>query len=389
MSNKKDTKFNLYKEQAEFMFGIPESRFSEVDKETGLIKTPSDICCYQGGQTCVPEDTEYLSPRGWVSIKELDITKELAVYYPNGAIKFEKPKTVFRFPADEWYIFDTRFTKQCLCPNHKIVYFNDKDNKMESPKFIKCKDFVDRGCNSHYKLRNYFKSGNNNKLDLTEFELRLLVAYQADGYDYQKVYKHKNPKKTLGFHLKKKNKIERLISILDKTSFKYTIKERQNGIKKGFADIFVEEDKGLNKYKHFTPFMYSLNDEQLSIIFDEVKYWDCSHKNAKDLKGYGTWTYSSHSKEDRDFVQFVCASQGYCTTCYERTRDIKISHPNKIYEYKNSTEYTVSWTKGKPLSFGKAKKEIAKGGDFKFCPSTSTGMWLARYKNFIFVTGNS
>ena len=31
----------------------------------------------------------------------------------------------------------------------------------------------------------------------------------------------------------------------------------------------------------------------------------------------------------------------------------------------------------------------AEGGDAKYCPSTTTGMWLARYKNYIFVTGNS
>lgn len=46
----KETRFDLNEFQAEFMFGIPEKRFYEVDKETGLIKTPSDICCYQGGQ---------------------------------------------------------------------------------------------------------------------------------------------------------------------------------------------------------------------------------------------------------------------------------------------------------------------------------------------------
>ena len=66
-----------------------------------------------------------------------------------------------------------------------------------------------------------------------------------------------------------------------------------------------------------------------------------------------------------------------------------MQYKNKEYEYKNKREYSVSWTKGKPLTLGKAKEVKARGGDAKYCPLTTTGMWLARYKNYIFVTGNS
>lgn len=384
MTKKKITEYELLPAQYEFCYGFDPKLLEAVD-EKGNPYTYTDISLYQGGVTCVPADCEYLTPTGWKRIDTLTKDTEMAVYHKDGYIRFEKPKEVFIYPADVWYDFDTRFVKQTLCPNHKIVYFEDNDRDMLNPQFISCKDYVTNGCNQHYKIRNYFKTEGNLTLDLTEAELRLLVAYQADGYDYKKV--HGKTPRSMGFHLKKKNKIDRLVHILEETDFKYTIRERANGIKKGFVDIFVEENKGIANYKNFTPEMYSLGNEQLSIIFDEVKHWDCSHKNAGTTDG--TWTYSSSNKDNRDFIQFVCASQGFCTTCYERTRDIKITHKNKDYNYKSFTEYTVSWTVGKPVSLGKPQVRKAKGGESKFCPSTSTKMWLARYKNYIFVTGNS
>jgi len=375
------TTYKLLPTQYKFAYGFDKSKLS--DDNIYL-----DVSLYQGGFTCVPSDTEYLSPTGWKQIKDLTKQDKLAVYYDDGSIKYEHPKEVFRYPADEWYEFKTTYTHQVLCPNHKIVYFSQNDTEMLHPKFISCKDYVDAGCNQHYKIRNYFKSSSGYELPLTDYELRLLVAYQADGYDYQKV--HHCGKRTLGFHLKKKNKIERLLSILNNiNNCQFTVKERLVGTKKGYVDVFVEENKELSKYKHFTPEMYSLSDRQLAIIFDEVKYWDCSHKNSKNTNSYGSWTYSAREKADRDFIQFVCASQGYCTTCYERTRNIKLNYNSKEYIYNNSTEYTVSWSLAKPLSLGKATRINAKGGDAKYCPSTTTGMWLARYKNYIFVTGNS
>ena len=120
-----------------------------------------------------------------------------------------------------------------------------------------------------------------------------MVAYQADGYDYQKIYNNKGSKRTLGFHFKKKNKIERLQKILKDAGFEYIIKSRTAGIKKGYVDIFVEAPREFAQYKHFPKGWYTLGNRELSIIFDEVKYWDCSHKNS--LSTEGSWTYSSNN----------------------------------------------------------------------------------------------
>lgn len=372
----KKTHYELFPNQYKFAFEIDNEARIKSDQENGRGSF-MDFALYKGGFGCVPADTEYLSPTGWKPIKNLIKTSKLAVYYPDGSIKFEEPKEVFKWNADKWYNFNTRFIHQTLCPNHKIVYWSDRNS--EEIKTIRCEDYVNQGCNQHYKIKNYFRTSGDLLTGLSENELRVLVAYQADGYDYKLIYKNKSTR-TLGFHLKKERKIKRLISLLEKCDKNFVDKPRLNGIKKGYHDIF--STLNLARYKHFPVKWYQLNNKELSIILDEVQYWDCTHKGSSII-------YSTNNKSDRDFIQFVAASQGYCTTTYERTRNIKIVQQDKEYVYKNKTEYNVSWTKGKLLSMGKPQVVEAKGGEAKYCPSTSTGMWVARCKNHIFVTGNS
>ena len=148
----KNTTFYLLPTQAEFLFGVPEEKFHNPQKVC------VDVATFQGGYTCVPGETEYLSPVGWKKIETLTKEDKLAVYNEDGHITFEHPKEIFKYPADKWYSFNTRHNRQCLCPNHKIVYFKDDDKEMLYPQFIKCEDFVNKGCNSHYKIKNTFGS---------------------------------------------------------------------------------------------------------------------------------------------------------------------------------------------------------------------------------------
>lgn len=198
--------YNLLPGQYEFLYGFDKAKINQDEVHT-------DVAAYVGGVTCVPGDTEYLTPTGWKTIDTLTLDSKLAVYYDDGSIRFENPLYVHKYSADKWYDFNTRFIHQTLCPNHKIVYWNDKHP--EEIKTIRCEDYVQAGCNQHYKLKNYFKTNGNLTTGFTENELRVLVAYQADGYDYRKCHTN-NTNRRIGFHLKKKHKIERLISLLEK-----------------------------------------------------------------------------------------------------------------------------------------------------------------------------
>lgn len=380
----KITRYKLLPNQGKFLFGTPDDKINQASEKG---ETYIDVASYIGGVGCLPADAEYLSPTGWKPLSALTQNDILAVYNPDGTIKFEHPIKVHKYKADVWYDFDTRFVKQRLCPAHNIVYFNDRGSQQDLPQKTTCAEYVSNGCNGHYKIKNTFKANGIVESGLSEINLRLYVAYQADGYDYQKVHKNKISQYSVGFHLKKSHKVARLIDLLKAAGARYKVIQRKNGIKAGYYDIFFKADFPLDK--NFPCEWYGLSDKELAIICDEVKYWDCGHKILKSGKS-GSYTYYTNSKANRDFIQFACASQGYCTTTYERKRNITIHQSGKEYKYPEKMEYSVSWTHGKTIALGKPKSITrAKGGEAKYCPQTTTGMWLARYKNYIFVTGNS
>ena len=95
MSNTKQTTYELLPTQYNFLFGYEPSKL----KQNSVYL---DVSLYQGGFTCVPKDTEFLSPVGWVGIDKLTKEDKLAVYHQDGSIKFEHPKEVFKWKADKW-----------------------------------------------------------------------------------------------------------------------------------------------------------------------------------------------------------------------------------------------------------------------------------------------
>lgn len=351
----KEYNIELLPTQAEFMLG----RDKNLDR---------DISLYQGGFTCVPADTEFLSPIGWKRIDTLTKGDKLAVYYDNGEIKYEHPLEVFKWNADKWYEFHTRTLWQKVCPNHKIVTWTSNGEKriQTAVEYYEEHSRLKQGHGGKFKTTfniNGIASG------LSEKELRILVAYQADGteYNYKSQYNCR-------FHLCKKRKVNRLLELLNGYNIK--ISEQSDGDTCVYANI-----PSKLKVKIFPKDWYNLSSNELSIIVDEVSYWDGSIGKHS--------CYYTSIKENADFIQFAGSASGYRSTIFTRTR------PSASGSEKLVTEYRVNFNTNimPSLQAARNKAEItitnAKGGDAKYCPSTTTGMWLARYKNYIFVTGNS
>lgn len=355
------TTYKLLPTQYKFAYGFDKSKLS--DDNIYL-----DVSLYQGGFTCVPSDTEYLSPTGWKQIKDLTKQDKLAVYYDDGSIKYEHPKEVFRYPADEWYEFHTRTLHQKVCPNHKMVTWKDGNKYIQS-----MKDFYDEHVNCKQGHRGKFKTTFNiigTSTGLTEKELRLLVAYQADGTTY-----NHNSKYNCRFHLCKQRKVERLIGLLD--NYEYRIAKQTDGD----TCIYINLPEKL-KVKTFPKEWYNLSSEELRIIVDECAFWDGTVGEKHNC-------YYTSIKENADFIQFAGSASGYRTTIFTRTRPSTSGSGKPVTEYRINFNTNVEPSLYATRNKAEIIKSKAKGGDAKYCPSTTTGMWLARYKNYIFVTGNS
>lgn len=356
------TTYKLLPTQYKFAYGFDKTKLS--DDNIYL-----DVSLYQGGFTCLPSDAEYLSPTGWKQIKDLTKQDKLAVYYDDGSIKYEHPKEVFRYPADEWYEFKTRTLCQKVCPNHKMVTWKDGHKYVQS-----MEEFYDEHINSKNGHRGRFKttfSLNGSSTGLSENELRLLIAYQADGYSYN-----------LGgyssaFHFCKRRKYDRLLELIKVSHYDYKL----GSLKSGDFRIYVNLPDKL-KVKTFPKEWYNLDSKELETIVEECAYWDGSIGERHN-------SYYTSIKENADFIQFAGSASGYRTTLFTRTRPSVSGSGKPVVEYRinfnNNIEPSLYATRNKTEII----RSKAKGGDAKYCPSTTTGMWLARYKNYIFVTGNS
>lgn len=363
--NIKETEFKLLPKQAEFLFGIPEEKFHQVDDKTGLIKVYTDISCYQGGFTCKKSTAEWLSPTGWKTMDKLTRNDLMAVYHPeDDTIKFEHPKEVFIYPADEWYELDSRSIHQINCPNHNMYFL--RNGKGE---FQKMKDFYDEHnrlkCGHRGKFITTFKTNGN--LNIDENDLRLAVAFQADGYfkNHDK-YPHQ-------FHISKERKVERLKKLLQDKDF--FIRKESNG------DYRIGVELNL-AYKEFPIEWYNLSEECCKIIADEIKYWD----GTVDGKNQ---SYFSSIEQNVDIIQMCVTYAGYKSTKRKRTRKSPASNKDvTIFELKyqnNNVNPSYMATRHKNV----IKHYKAEKGEKKYCPSTSTKLWVCREFGRITVTGNS
>ena len=363
----KKTNYELFKSQYDFMFGIDEKARAECDKINGR-GAYQDFALYKGGFTCKKANAEWLSPTGWKRLDELTTNDLMAVYHPESeSIKFEKPLEVFKWNADKWYEFHTRFLHQINCPNHKM--YTIKNSK---PHIQSMEDFYNEHQKSLGGHRGKFITTFNKEgitTGLTENELRLLVAYQADGTLYKSEIEY-----NARFHFSKKRKVERLLKLLGDMPLR--ISTYSNGDTYIYANIPTKLI-----VKEFPKEWYNLNSEELKIIVDEIPFWDGS---------IGTHNcYYTSNKDNADFVQFAGSVAGYRSTIFARTR------PSISGSGKSVTEYRVNFNTNTMPSLWNAKRKTeikvynAEKGDIKYCPSTSTGLWLCREFNLITVTGNS
>lgn len=121
----KETKFNLYPKQAEFLFGIPEEKFHLVDKE-GNKKFHIDISCYQGGYGSgktycgalrgIFLALRYPGIKGFVGASTQDLIDNTT------KVQYVDHLTNMGFEEGLHFWFEDRKTKLCFI-NGSLIYF--------------------------------------------------------------------------------------------------------------------------------------------------------------------------------------------------------------------------------------------------------------------------
>jgi SNF2-related domain/Helicase conserved C-terminal domain len=310
---------------------------------------------------CVDADTEYLSPTGWKRIADYT-SGDVAQYHPSsGEIEFVPPTEFVKLPCPEMIRFKTtRGVDQLLSPEHRVL--------LASGKVLSAEDVeTSYGSRSSkdFKFRTTFTVRNAPGLTMTDAEIRLQVAVNADGYarnDWNKVV----------VRLKKTRKIERLRQLLTCVGIPY---KEVPCAPTGFVRFtFVPP-----AVKGFYAAWWGASQAQLEIVADECVHWDGSERKA------GGKAFSSFTKADADFVQYALSASG--------RRASLTARPNK-----GGTEHVVYAKAGSPavglygINGGQVAqnvwRELSPDG-FKYCFMVPSTFLLLRRNGMIFATGNT
>ena len=249
------------------------------------------------GSGCVDQDTEFLTPTGWKKISEYKDGDLVCQWKEDGSSEFVTPLEYIKVPEmRECYYIDggrNSNTNRFVCPDHRVPYLTVekkyKNTVYESKfKVAKASDIFERKTGFMFPT-NFSKPKSNSKIDLTDNEIRLQVAFFADGTITNR-YKDYNGK----IRIKKQHKIDRLKMLLNETKTKYKI-SISGEYSIFWINIKIQE-------KTYSNIWYQSSDEQLKIIFEEAHSWDGAIKNGKKI-------FRTTVKESADFMQYVYATQ--------------------------------------------------------------------------------
>ena len=260
-------------------------------------------------------DTEYLTKEGWKRFDEFQDSDLVAQYNPEQKeIEFVKPTSFSTRDMKALEKLEARGLDFTFAPEQKIAFFNDLGDK-DKIRYITFEEALRRHAKSKKKgwtgaIKTDFASSAFG-IDLSDDEIRLMVAYQADGTRLSS--------KKGQIVVSKERKRFRLIDILERLGLEYTEKvkyEPKYTNSTGFHFRFpIPRDE-----KTFGGYWYSCSQHQLEVVMDEVGHWDGSFV---ENQSYQTVRYFSTIKENIDFIQYAAHACGFNTSIVKDIREHK------------------------------------------------------------------
>jgi hypothetical protein len=288
----------------------------------GAALSPStgDVFALLMGKRCVDGDTEYLSPTGWRRVGSYS-GGTVAEFRLDGTAHFVEPLGYIKVSADQMWHFRSRNGKgavdQVLSEHHRILLCST-----ERATFGKLVGKVPDGFRtcalsytSHWRetspheLNQMWKKDQHvplsfilhtdTRLDLSDEEIRLMVAFHADGTFNTRDLSTITTRRSGYVRVKKLRKKQRMRRLLSEWGGKWD-------------ELPAEDDYSIFKFfpphtsKTYGEAWWGASLAQRRIICDEVFHWDGRINHDRSGAGY----YSSIHEKDADFIQFCFVSTG-------------------------------------------------------------------------------
>lgn len=324
------------------------------------------------GGGCVDKDTEYLTPYGWKKI--CDYSKgDLVGQYNNGKLEFVEPISFINTEAEPMFRITSGYlTDMVLSENHNVLLLN-KSNKEYKRKFIEIlEDWNNKKVGSGLRCAKVPMSFNydfgNKSCGLSEKELRLMIAFCADGTWYSKPWDGT-------IHIKKERKKARLRDILKDSGIEYKEIEWNKGSEKGYSSFRIKH-LPIKTKRLKDLFVNGISKRDAEIFVDEIFNWDGNCKNL----------YYSTFKEDADMAQFILSAiTGKQVRMYnDGIKYIKSGEPLWYVSLTTTTNPNLFRNNRKDTNITEFIPEDGK----MYCINVPSHNLILRRNNKIFVTGN-
>lgn len=332
----------------------------EVTDKSPEYKPYKNVC-----HGCVTGDHEVLTRKGWVKISEYSWhLQELAVWsIEDSSIKFELPRGFNRdyvYSTEPLYKIEGDSYSQLTTLDHKFPYWSNGNFKK-----AEAKDLI------HSARLPYTGDYIGGTKQASKAYMQLIAALQADGHVK---YINQYGFATYEFRFVKERKIQRLKSILDELHIPYTEEIRdKSSIDNEITSIrfvgFLE-----SWMKQLNWWILDYTKEAITAWADELFYWDSCITGKS-----GRQHISTTDEEASVIMQTVFQLLGYGSKRITRGRD---SSKKTLYEVSRNNRKFYRKETG-------ISETVNHSGTTVYCPQTSTGFFMVRYKGHIMVTGNT
>ena len=352
-----------------------------INETLAAVQFGSDNVVIDSPPACVPGYTEFLTPYGWKRIDEYKEEDYVCQWSLNGVTKFIKPNKYIKQKCNNDFInVKTNGVNITVSENHKMPYITNRGRRTGKSSFAEAKELLKMG---EVVIPRYFLVPENvNEFEtgktilyknLSDDMLRVLIMQSADGsiINFKK-------STTIRVNVKKERKKIRARELLSNAKINFTEKQKSNG----YSTFYYKTDI---PYKDLS-FLYSLPEDKLKNIAEEIIFWDGSNPNVNKLNLNGA--SFTGNKKNVDAAQYTLSAvyRNY-VSLYKDKR-----------EYVNEDIYSLRVSRNNK-SFIKTKRndgaksavistEVPEDG-FHYCFETESGFWLMRQKNQIYPTGNS
>lgn len=316
-----------------------------------------------GGVDC---DTEFFNGHKWKKISDYQSTDKVLQYNKDGTAELVYPLDYIKNPQEKLNLFESKSLNMCLSDNHICYYITSKNNLYgKSFKEIK-ENFNSSKGGFNGKFITAFNYKSSNSINLTNAEIKLMIAIIADGHF------RTDTTNSCYLNLKKESKKEEFRRICKEGNIDYTEKDYPS--MPGYTRFFV---KAPRHEKYFSSYWYNCSISQLQLIAENVFKWDGNNKNR----------FFTNNKDSADFIQFVFTSLGYNATI--TTQDRRGIKHYKTIEYSVIKSDNILHQMNKDIR-GKINtiEEYTTIDGYEYCFTMPSGMWVMRRKNKICITGN-